>query len=425
MEIYQGADMIKKILFLLIISFVAIKAQDTTSVLWSDLPVATQIDSSKELMAISQAPLTYRITWKNLQRSLNFKNLVLTNIIDDNDYFAITHTSGGLDTAKGITWGNLIDTIQVQTISIVADSTVLLRSDIDTIAGTLVIQNDTLAQLRSDINQNVSNISLNVDSLVTHRTVINAHGNLIADITDTLAVFRSGIDILSDSVGIFSSSIIDIGDTIVAHRSSIELNADSINVFSSGAIHLNSNTYVDGDFSVSGDIISGGTITGTTLQTASSGKRVKVDGVTNELTFISTSGDSTYFYGLPSNLLLFNGIMQIVGGWYTDGTGSGSVTARGDSLFFQNSSSVLKAGINIDGAAHFTTLRVGSVSNAEINYLDGVTSAIQTQLNNRPKDWGELTTDPSSGLAAGQTYFNYVSGKVRYYTSGGGWIDLN
>ena len=64
-----------------------------------------------------------------------------------------------------------------------------------------------------------------------------------------------------------------------------------------------------------------------------------------------------------------------------------------------------------------------SVSDTELSFLSGVTSAIQTQLNEKPKWHGELASDPGSP-ASGDMYYNTGDTKVYIYVNSS-WTALN
>jgi hypothetical protein len=99
-----------KILFLLLVIVGFIKAQDTTSISFSDLPVKTRIDSAYNLLVQSPS-LAYQITWKNLQRSLDFKQLPHIAGVIPSDKFAITQTRSGHDTTKYITASEMFNSL--------------------------------------------------------------------------------------------------------------------------------------------------------------------------------------------------------------------------------------------------------------------------------------------------------------------------
>lgn len=73
---------------------------DTSSVFIRNLPTIVRSDSN--FVLIVESPFTtYQTTWKNLQRSMNFKKLKQTTFVTQDDIIAVTHTNT-FDTTKGI-----------------------------------------------------------------------------------------------------------------------------------------------------------------------------------------------------------------------------------------------------------------------------------------------------------------------------------
>jgi hypothetical protein len=64
-----------------------------------------------------------------------------------------------------------------------------------------------------------------------------------------------------------------------------------------------------------------------------------------------------------------------------------------------------------------------SVTDTELGYISGVTSAIQTQLDEKPKWHGELASAPGSP-ASGDMYYNTGDSKVYIYVNSS-WAALN
>ena len=63
---------------------------------------------------------------------------------------------------------------------------------------------------------------------------------------------------------------------------------------------------------------------------------------------------------------------------------------------------------NVDGNLSATSLSVGNISNTEIQYLNGVTSSIQTQLNT--KGTGTVSSLSDLSITSTATELNYVDG---------------
>ena len=73
-----------------------------------------------------------------------------------------------------------------------------------------------------------------------------------------------------------------------------------------------------------------------------------------------------------------------------------------------------------DGSGKITA---SSVTDTELGYVSGVTSAIQTQLNEKPKWHGELSSAPGSANS-GDMYYNTSDSKVYIYVTSS-WTALN
>jgi len=66
---------------------------------------------------------------------------------------------------------------------------------------------------------------------------------------------------------------------------------------------------------------------------------------------------------------------------------------------------------------------ISTVTDTELGYVSGVTSAIQTQLDEKPKWYGELASAPTSPNS-GDMYYNTGDTKVYIYVNSA-WTALN
>lgn len=199
----------KKIIFILLMAFGLLKAQtqDTASVIFQYLPESVRIDTTYILLAESPS-LAYKVTWKNLQRSMDFSKLVHTDTSYPDDYFALTHANGGLDTVKGIKASNLY--------------TSLLRDSVTTLLGTATSQiygyvDSSDSSLLAAINL-IANVA-NWDSV--NNRLIEAEAGILLN--------ASYIDTLDGEVSTLSSSLYLYArkDSII---SSINITPESIKI---------------------------------------------------------------------------------------------------------------------------------------------------------------------------------------------------
>jgi len=88
-------------------------------------------------------------------------------------------------------------------------------------------------------------------------------------------------------------------------------------------------------------------------------------------------------------------------------TPTGDVTISNAGVTAIGSGVIVNADVNASAAIDATKIHDGTVDNTEFGYLNGVTSAIQTQLNNRlvfPTTWNSMAA--SGNATAGQAYYN-------------------
>ncbi|MDD5353463.1 MAG: hypothetical protein PHS93_09905, partial [Candidatus Omnitrophica bacterium] len=204
----------------------------------------------------------------------------------------------------------------------------------------------------------------------------------------------------------------------------------------------------------------GGTITGGTIQTATSNKRVVMDGSNNWIKFFDSSGgDCGYIHGATGDLNLYADlsivmsvandnielnaakVVSIGGGGYSlyAGAYAGGVgiSNGANSILFTVPSANLLAmyggfksldsyidaysGFRVNGAATSGYVLRGNGTNC---VLSAIQAADLPDLSSTYIKWyGEVSNDPASPVVGGM-WFNYAASKVRIHLSGGN-TDLN
>ena len=102
---------------------------------------------------------------------------------------------------------------------------------------------------------------------------------------------------------------------------------------------------------------------------------------------------------------------------WIDNVVSGDITIADTGVAAIGSGVIVNADINASAAIDATKIHDGSISNTEFGYLNGVTSAIQTQINAKEDTiTGAATTITSSDLTASRALISNGSGKVAVST---------
>jgi hypothetical protein len=102
---------------------------------------------------------------------------------------------------------------------------------------------------------------------------------------------------------------------------------------------------------------------------------------------------------------------------WIDNVVSGDITIADTGVAAISSDVIVNADINASAAIDATKIHDGTISNTEFGYLNGVTSAIQTQINAKEDTiTGAATTITSSDLTASRALIANGSGKVAVST---------
>jgi len=184
-----------------------------------------------------------------------------------------------------------------QNITDIAGNTI----DISTNAGGIAINVADILGNTSNIVINASGISANVSDIAgnTSDIVINA-GGISANVSD-ISGNTSNISINATNINLKVSK-----DSVVAQ---INLSTEGIEI-EGKYIELDGNTSVLGSFSVSGDIISGGTITGVVFQTSASGQRVELG--SSRVEYYDSSGTLVGYMRGDTNEIFINGSSDVL-----------------------------------------------------------------------------------------------------------------
>lgn len=199
----------------------------------------------------------------------------------------IIHGTGmvidGTSTIGGTLASTILTDISGNTTSISTNATGIATNVTD-IAGNAsnITQNATdITAAVSDIAGNTSNITQNATDITA--AVSDIAGNT-SNITQNATDITSAVSDIAGNTSSISQNATAIGLRIKSHASGqdeiiaeINLSVEAAGVIIKGSrIQLDGDTTVEGSFSVSGDIVSGGTIIGTQLTTAVAGQKVRL-----------------------------------------------------------------------------------------------------------------------------------------------------
>lgn len=235
----------------------------------------------------------------------------------------------------------------------------------------------------------------------------NATGDIWVDTDDLNTMYRwngsSWVEIIGVGTGL--GTYIDASGIYTGTLTASQINAVNINAVN-----------------ISGGSISGTTITGGTLQTATSGQRVVVSGSSNTLNFYSATGSAGLIYGDGSYMYMFSEddllLQSNLGSNYIFLNGSGATVITGSGISLLGNTGIT-GDLSVTGsyglsptdipdisgtyavASHThaaTAIADGSVTSAEFQYINTLTSNAQTQINGK-----QATLSYTSALLAGAT----------------------
>ncbi len=361
-------------------------------------------------------------TFNNKQNNLGYTPLNPASNLSDLNNAATARTNLGLGTGNSPTFTGL-------TLSGITGNT-LLRAN-----GSGVLANATSADITGLLGFTPTNAATAVTSVAGRTGVVTLSSSDITGLSfgTTAGTYAQGNDSRftdqrtpsNDSVT--SAKILD-GTITSADISSAAITFDKLNQSSattgqiikwngSAWVASNDNTGNSGTVTsiTAGTGLNGGTITttgtidlsNTSVTAGSYGSASKVSTFTVDAQGRLTAASSTDIsiaQSQVSNLVSDLAAKQASGNYVT--TLSGDVTSSGFSAgtvttTIVNSSitstkildgTILNADINASAAIDATKINTGVVSNTEFNYLDGVTSSIQTQINSKLSNFSTMTS---------------------------------
>jgi hypothetical protein len=284
--------------------------------------------------------------------------------------------------------------IQTQLNSKLSDFSSLTSTDITTALGAAAVQNAT--------------------------TAVNFSGSLSGDVSGSqLATSVNGIRGINVNItALANNHILQYNGTDYVNRLVPTCSGGEYLTFNGTAYSCVS------DVGASGTVGSLNGLTGAlTVVTGSAGTDFNIGAAATTVTLnIPTSSASNRGLLSSADFTTFNN-KQAAGNYITvlsgdvtsSGFSSGTVTTTisDDAITSAKilNGEIVNADINASAAIDATKINTGVVSNAEFNYLDGVTSSIQTQLNGKLSDFSSLTsTDITTALT--YTPLNPISNSV-------------
>jgi len=329
------------------------QTQDTASVIFQYLPESVRIDTTYILLAESPS-LAYKVTWKNLQRSMNFSKLVHTETSYPDDYFALTHSSGGLDTVKGIKASDLYYTLFKDSVTTsLGTATSAIYGYVDSTANSLtsdiglktnITTTDSVKGRLTTAEGSIISHTAYIDTLLGNYSYMQSVINLKASIT-TVDSLDEEVQSAAAGVVLNANAITSLDSSLTVTNSYFFIYAkkDSMISYINGtpeSIKISADKIIL-DGSVIADSLAGKVITGATIQTATSGQRVVISDA-NVIYLYNGAGDNVSLYGSSTYSgqaeLLITGYVNIT----YDADVQGSLKAATSKFIVNNAGQITK-----------------------------------------------------------------------------------
>lgn len=264
-----------------------------------------------------------------------------------------------------------------------------------------------LDSAKAHISDSLSGVSIgNADSLGSSPAsdyLLKSDSTIYATQSDLDSVSTGS---LSDSITAHRTEIDALNDSTTAQRTDI----DAINTLADNKIYLGNGSNVATEVTLSGDVTSGndgtmaiasGVIVNADVNSSADIDASKIGtGVVSNTEFNYLNGVTSAIQTQIDNLSdpitdsLADGKIYVGGadGLPAEQTISGDVAITNTGVASIQSGVIVDADINASAAITATKLGAGTVDNTELGYLNGVTSAIQTQLTTNA---GNISTNSS------------------------------
>lgn len=214
--------------------------------------------------------------------------------------------------------------------------------DITAIQTVNTAQGDTLTAHKTKINTSISNDATHTANIATNASDI-----------DALETLANGKIYMGNSSNV-ATEVTPSGDATISNTGVISLTGDNI-----------VNADINSSAAIDASKIADGSVSSTEFQ--------YLNGVTSavqtQITNITTLADGKIYLGNSGNSA-------------TEVTLTGDVTTTNAGVTSITAGVIVDADVNSGANIDASKLGTGVISNTELNYLNGVTSAIQTQINN-------------------------------------------
>lgn len=197
----------KRIIFVLLLLVLSksFAQTDTASVFIRNLPATTKIDSNY-INITESLTTTYKVTWKQMLRNMNWNLLLKAQSAYSDDYLPITHRNAGKDTTKAIKVSKFYSTLlkdSVQTDIGIAGT--LIYQKIDSLDNSLSAEIGQLAAVVSGDSASIE-YALSQLALKANKTYVDSSKETLEALIDLKATVGS-VDTLNNRVAFAEGQI--------------------------------------------------------------------------------------------------------------------------------------------------------------------------------------------------------------------------